>query len=67
MHQLFPSLVAAEQEITQRNKAAEARWSSMTVADLQTTSEGTVYMYVQVFIHVYMYTSVQGFPQPKRK
>ena len=38
--QLLVALVVAKAEIMQRNKAAESRWSSMTVADLQTTSEG---------------------------
>ena len=40
--QLLPALVSADQEISQRIKAGESRWSSSTVADLQTTSEGTL-------------------------
>ena len=33
--------MASEQEILQRNKAVESGWSSMTVVDIQTTSEGS--------------------------
>ena len=45
--QLVPALVSADQEISQRIKAGESRWSSTTVADLQNTSEGVDndYMY----------------------
>ena len=39
--QLMLVLRATEQEIQQRTKAAESGWSALTVADLQTTSEGT--------------------------
>ena len=38
--QLMLVLRATEQEIQQRTKAAESGWSALTVADLQTTSEG---------------------------
>ena len=40
--QLMLVLRATEQEIQQRTKAAESGWSALTVADLQTTSEGTL-------------------------
>ena len=45
--QLLLVLRATEQEIQQRSKAAESGWSAMTVADLQTTSEGQ-----HCYIHV---------------
>lgn len=38
--QLLLALASAEQEITMRNKAVDSDWSAVTMADLQTTSEG---------------------------
>lgn len=46
--QLLPALASTEQEIFQRNKAVESDWSAVTVADLQTTSEGQLQYYILV-------------------
>ena len=53
--QVLLVLRATEQEINQRSKAAESGWSALTVADLQTTSEGTCTC-TYTFTHTCTYT-----------
>ena len=56
--QLMLVLRATEQEIQQRTKAAENGWSALTVADLQTTSEG-IYQYSIITLYIVYLCNVQ--------